>query len=254
MRCANWVITKRRRSLPESVAKPNRAAASTTDSARASSSRSRDVRGRVLGFGGRALEEGEDAAGPQAKYINSPQGELFDKSRLLYGLDRARPAIRESGVAVVVEGYLDAIQAHQLGYRNVVAQMGTALTEPQLRLLLPAARSQEERRIVLALDADPAGQAATRRSLETARRALTQDLWRPPRRGPAHLAIGRRQRPRRLLREEPERWPALVEGAIPLPQYVIDQELAALPTDATIPQRERPRAVSSPCCWRQRAT
>ncbi|MCY3836089.1 MAG: DNA primase, partial [Anaerolineaceae bacterium] len=112
-----------------------------------------DARGRVRGFGGRALDDGADEGRPQAKYLNSPQSELFDKSRLLYGLDRARAAIRETGVAVVVEGYLDVIQAHQAGYRNVVAQMGTALTEPQLRLLLPGARVAEERRIVLALDA-----------------------------------------------------------------------------------------------------
>ena len=197
----------------------------------------RDARGRVLGFGGRALDD------DPAKYLNSPQNALFDKSRLLYALDEARPAIRESGVAVVVEGYLDAIQAHQAGYRNVVAQMGTALTEPQLRLLLPLARAGEERRIVLALDADVAGQSATRRGLETARRALTQDFG-------GRLGVDLRilqlpaspdgvvRDPDDLLREEAALWPALVEGAIPLPQYVIDQELAALPTDATIPQRE----------------
>ena len=192
----------------------------------------RDARGRVLGFGGRALDD------DPAKYLNSPQSALFDKSRLLFALDAARPAIRETGVAVVVEGYLDAIQAHQAGFRNVVAQMGTALTEPQLRLLMPHARSGEERRIVLALDADVAGQSATRRGLETARRALTQDFG-------GRLGVDMRilqlpdtRDPDDLLREERDRWPALVEGAIPLPQYVIDQEMAALPADASIQQRE----------------
>ena len=196
-----------------------------------------DARGRVRGFGGRALDD------DPAKYVNSPQGELFDKSRLLYGLDKGRAAIRESGVAVVVEGYLDAIQAHQAGYRNVVAQMGTALTEPQLRLLMPPLRSEEERRIVLALDADVAGQAATRRGLETARRVLTQDFG--GRMG-ADLRIlqlpespaGEVWDPDDLLREDAAAWPALVEGAVPLPQYVIDQELAELPEDASIQQRE----------------
>ena len=202
-----------------------------------------DTRGRVRGFGGRALDEGADAERPQAKYLNSPQGDLFDKSRLLYGLERARAAIRETGVAVVVEGYFDAIQAHQAGYHNVVAQMGTALTEPQLRLLLPGARVAEERRIVLALDADVAGQAATRRGLETARRVLTQDFG--GRLG-ADIRIlqlplsaaGTPRDPDDVLREEPGRWAELVEGATPLPQYVIDQELAELPAEASIQQRE----------------
>ena len=90
----------------------------------------RDERGRVVGFGGRAL-----AADENAKYINSPQSALFDKSRLLFGLDMGKRAIRESGTAVVVEGYMDVIQAHQAGHFNVVAQMGTAMTEPQVRLL-----------------------------------------------------------------------------------------------------------------------
>ena len=88
----------------------------------------RDERGRTVGFGGRALSSDE-----VAKYINSPQSPLFDKSRLLYGLDMGRSAIRESGTAVIVEGYMDVIQAHQAGYLNVVAQMGTAMTEPQVK-------------------------------------------------------------------------------------------------------------------------
>ncbi|MCY4526107.1 MAG: DNA primase, partial [Anaerolineaceae bacterium] len=87
----------------------------------------RDERGRVVGFGARALAD-ED----QPKYLNSPQTTLFDKSRLLYGLDRARQAIRNENTAVIVEGYMDVIQAHQAGHLNVVAQMGTSLSESQL--------------------------------------------------------------------------------------------------------------------------
>ena len=108
----------------------------------------RDDRGRMVGFGGRALGGDEGA-----KYINSPQSAIFDKSRLLYGLDRGKSAIRDSSTAVIVEGYMDVIQAHQAGYLNVVAQMGTAMTEPQIRLVAP----RYAKRIVLALDADEAG-------------------------------------------------------------------------------------------------
>ncbi len=118
----------------------------------------RDDRGRVVGFGARAL-----AAEDNPKYLNSPQTPLFDKSHLLFGLDFAKQPIRDTDTAVIVEGYLDAIQAHQAGYTNVVAQMGTALTETQLKLLAPKLANH----IVLSLDSDAAGQSATRRSLRS---------------------------------------------------------------------------------------
>lgn len=105
----------------------------------------RDERGRVIGFGARAL-----AAEDNPKYLNSPQTVLFDKSRTLFGLDTAKTTIREIETAVIVEGYMDAIQAQQAGFKNVVAQMGTAMTETQLRLLTRSAK-----RIVLALDRMP---------------------------------------------------------------------------------------------------
>ncbi len=116
-----------------------------------------DRRGDIVGFGGRAL--GDDPA----KYMNSPQTAAFDKGGVLYGLNLARESIRESGVAVVVEGYMDAIAAHQHGFDNVVAAMGTAITPSQVRLLRGIAK-----RVVIALDADAAGVAATRRNLEMA--------------------------------------------------------------------------------------
>jgi DNA primase len=115
-----------------------------------------------MGFGARAL-----AADQMPKYLNSPQTVLFDKSATLYGLDLARKHIRQADEVVIVEGYMDVIQAHQQGARNVVAQMGTALTEEQLKRIAPLAH-----KIVLALDADTAGNAATIRSLSVARQTL----------------------------------------------------------------------------------
>ena len=88
----------------------------------------RDIRGRVIGFGARAL-----ASDQVPKYLNSPQTALFDKSATLYGLDLARKHIRQTGQVVIVEGYMDVIQAHQRGAQNVVAQMGTSLTQQQLK-------------------------------------------------------------------------------------------------------------------------
>ncbi|RME42155.1 MAG: DNA primase, partial [Chloroflexi bacterium] len=122
----------------------------------------RDVAGDVIGFGARALTPDD-----MPKYLNSPQTPLFDKSHVLYGIDRARQAIRQEQQAVIVEGYTDVISAHIHGFENVVASLGTALTEAQLRLL-----KRYTRRFILALDADTAGSQATLRGLEVAKEAL----------------------------------------------------------------------------------
>ena len=125
----------------------------------------RDERGRMAGFGARILNP-EDVP----KFLNSPQTPIFDKSRLLYGLERARKSIRSQDQAVIVEGYLDVVALHQAGYTNTVSPMGTALTEHQLYLL-----KKLTRRIVLALDSDAAGDKATLRGLQVARQALDHE-------------------------------------------------------------------------------
>ena len=189
----------------------------------------RDERGRTVGFGGRTLSHEE-----AAKYINSPQSLLFDKSRLLYGLDMGRSAIREIGTAVIVEGYMDVIQAHQAGYLNVVAQMGTAMTEPQVRLVAP----RHAKRIVLALDADEAGQSATRRSLEVAREILARDFAGKLSTDVRILKITGGKDPDDALREAPAAWQALVDGAQSVADFVIDMEISALPANASLQERQ----------------
>jgi DNA primase len=124
----------------------------------------RDERGRVIGFGGRVLGDGVP------KYLNSPQTALFDKSAILYALDRAKDTIRAGGTVVVVEGYMDAIAAHQHGITNVVATLGTALTERHVTLLKRYARQ-----VVLAMDADTAGIEAALRGEELVRRTAVTD-------------------------------------------------------------------------------
>jgi DNA primase len=89
----------------------------------------RNIQGNVLGFGGRALDDS------LPKYLNSPQTPVFDKSSSLYGIDRAKTAIRQKDQAVIVEGYIDVLAAHQNGYNNVIASMGTAMTDKQLTIL-----------------------------------------------------------------------------------------------------------------------
>ena len=116
----------------------------------------RDENGRMAGFGARIVDPND-----VPKFLNSPETPIFSKGHLLYGLERARKPIRTADQAVIVEGYLDVIALHQAGYENVVSPMGTALTEHQLRLL-----KRFTRRIILALDADAAGEKATLRGLE----------------------------------------------------------------------------------------
>jgi DNA primase len=122
----------------------------------------RDDRGRVIAFGGRVLPglDADGAAG--AKYINTPQTPIFDKGGTLYALDRAREASRASGTTVIVEGYMDVISAHQHGFRNVIASMGTALTDRQVA----AVERLKPQRAVFAMDADAAGTAAALRDVQ----------------------------------------------------------------------------------------
>ncbi|MBI5959248.1 MAG: DNA primase [Chloroflexi bacterium] len=201
----------------------------------------RDGRGRTVGFGARALRA-EDTP----KYLNSPQGPLFDKSHLLFGLDMARRVIRESETAVIVEGYMDAIQAHQGGFLNVVAQMGTALTEEQLRQL-----ERYATRLILALDPDAAGVNATMRGLNVARQTLDGEerVTFDPRgmmRYTGTLNMDIRvvslpdgQDPDDLIRDHPEAWESLIAGAVPVADYVIQQGTIHLNERSSYQEREK---------------
>ena len=117
-----------------------------------------DERGRIVGFGGRALE------GAMPKYLNTAETPVFNKRKLLFGLDRAHRAIASEGCAIVVEGYMDAIAAWEAGVANVVATLGTSFTEGHAALLLRRAP-----RIVFCYDSDAAGQEATLRALAAVR-------------------------------------------------------------------------------------
>ncbi len=121
-----------------------------------------DVTGRVIGFGGRTLND------TGAKYINSPTTPLFDKSNTLYGLEQARHEIVATGTAVIVEGYTDVIMAHQYGCTNVVATLGTSLTSGHGRILRRYAEQ-----VILLFDSDTAGMEAANRGLEV---CLSQHL------------------------------------------------------------------------------
>ena len=183
----------------------------------------RDRDGHMVGFGGRAIGD----AVP--KYLNSPQTPVFDKSSLVYGLDLARDAIRTAEEVVVVEGYMDVIAAHQFGFANVVASMGTALTEAQVGQI-----KRGGKRIVLALDADAAGQMAMIRGLETMREALDADetpipdamgVIRFERKLKTEIAVVQLPEgkdPDELIRKSPELWKQTVESAIPFVDFTIN--------------------------------
>jgi len=114
-----------------------------------------DTQDHVVGFGGRILGKGEP------KYLNSPQTPIYDKSRILYGLNWAKGAIRPKGEAVVVEGYMDVILPHQEGFQNFIASMGTSLTSGQVYLL-----KRFSTQVTMLYDADAAGVQATLRGLD----------------------------------------------------------------------------------------
>jgi len=118
-----------------------------------------DEYSRVVGFGGRILKDVKD----QAKYINTPQTEIYDKSRVLYGLNKAKDSIRKEKLAVLVEGYMDVIASHRVDVKNVIAASGTALGENQLRLI-----ARFTNNIALAFDDDEAGRAAAFKLIQTA--------------------------------------------------------------------------------------
>lgn len=183
----------------------------------------RDREGHIVGFGGRDIT-GEHPA----KYLNSADSALFSKSQVLYGIDRAQEHIRRAGEVVIVEGYVDALTAHQFGYKNVVATMGTALTEQQVSLV-----KRLTSRLVLALDADQAGQMAMLRAVDTLRNALgdgqemmvdARGLIRSERRVKVQinvLTVPSGKDPDEFIRTDPTAWPALVQSASPVLDYVI---------------------------------
>ena len=184
----------------------------------------RDPSGRMAGFGARILDPNDIP-----KFLNSPQTVLFDKGRLLYGLDQARKAIRAQDQAVIVEGYLDVIALHQGGFPNTVSPMGTALTEDQLHLL-----KRFTRRFVLALDADAAGEKATLRGLELARQTLdhgdelafdAHGLLRHEARLQADVRVTTLppgMDPDEVVNRDPAEWAAILQAARPVVIHVMD--------------------------------
>jgi DNA primase len=197
----------------------------------------RDADGRVIAFGGRAMRSDQ-----QPKYLNSPQSDLFDKSNNLYALDQAKDAIRKQGQVIVVEGYMDAMAAHEAGFSNVVATLGTALTDRHVQVL----RRQSAREIVLCLDNDAAGLRAALRGSGVAHDSTRDEAPRIDfsllnrserlgRRGDAGPAIYVERRtilkafsltggkdPDEVIRQDPDEWVRASGAARPIIDFVFD--------------------------------
>ncbi len=189
----------------------------------------RNIRGEVIGFGGRALGDA------QPKYLNTPETPLFKKSEVLYGLDLARDAIRSANQVIIVEGYVDVITAHQYGFRNVVAPLGTALSKAHINQL-----KRLTDQVYLALDADAAGQKATLRGLETIRTTTEEEgegrlvttaqgivrLENDVTIRIIRLPAGRD--PDEVIAADPQLWKELVDNATPVMDFYLEAYTAGL--------------------------
>ncbi len=175
-----------------------------------------DPSGKIIGFGGRIFISSGAPAGAQkdteAKYINSPQTPLYDKSSVLYGFDRARQEMRKKNIAVIVEGYMDCVMSHQAGVTHTVAVSGTALTVQQLKIMRRLAET-----LVCSFDADGAGESATKRSLAL---AAQFDFDRRV----AHIPSGKD--PADTVREDPAAWVRAVETAKPVVEFYTERAFA----------------------------
>jgi DNA primase len=213
-----------------------------------------EARGRTTGFGARVLDDS------LPKYTNSPQTLVFDKSGTLYAIDLAAPAIRKQDRVIIVEGYMDAITAHQNGFNNVVASMGTSITlstsdenddkdkaPPPVGTTKPQRATDEDienirgkqlntirrltRNVILALDADAAGEEAMLRCVdyENILDAEIQVIILPGGKDPDDV-----------IRQDPQKWQELVKGAVPVVDFTFSTKTARL--DMTT-ARDQSRAV-----------
>jgi len=167
-----------------------------------------DIRGRIVGFGARVLDDS------LPKYLNSPQTLIFDKSSCLYGINLAAAAIRQQNLVVIVEGYMDVITAHQNGFNNVVASMGTSVTEKQVGTLKRLARN-----MALALDADAAGEEAMLRAIGY-ENTLDAEV--------KVIILPRGKDPDNVIREDAKIWQNLLEEALPIVDYTFNVVTAEL--------------------------
>jgi DNA primase len=168
----------------------------------------RDIKGRVTGFGARVMDDS------LPKYINSPQTPTFDKSSTLYGIDRASTAIRKQDAAIIMEGYMDVIMAHQYGVTNAIASMGTAITATQVNILKKLTRN-----LVLSLDADAAGEEAMLRTVDY-ENILNAEM--------RVVILPEGRDPDEVIKEDVNNWHRFVDQAIPLIDFLFEKTVSKM--------------------------
>jgi DNA primase len=161
-----------------------------------------DAKRRIVGFGARALDDS------LPKYINSPETPLFNKSGILYGINLAREAIKRQKMAVIVEGYIDAITAHQNSFNNVVASMGTSVTEKQILTIKRLTRN-----LVFALDADAAGREATLRGVNY-ENTIGDEV--------KVVILPKGKDPDDVIKKDTKTWQYLLDEALPIVDYTFN--------------------------------
>jgi len=216
----------------------------------------RDINGNIVGFTGRVLPGSDD----QAKYMNTPQTAVYDKSKVLFGLDKAKLAIKQQGYAVIMEGQMDVVTAHQFGFKNTIAASGTALTAEQIKLL-----DRYTNNIIFSLDADSAGQSATDKGEAVIRQFDTQVVEAKDRFGQvrkyidpyvsykknikvAILPTG--QDPDDFIRKNKEGWIAALRQAKPIMEYYFDKALKGLDL-STVNHKKQAAQILLPLIARQ---
>lgn len=177
-----------------------------------------DTHANVVGFSGRLLKDQPNVG----KYINTPQTLVYDKSRVLYPLDKAKQAIKDADLAIVVEGQMDALSSHQAGVKNVVASSGTALTLEQLKLI-----KRYTNNLALAFDMDAAGETAAERGIAA---ALGQDMEIKV------IVLKDFKDPDECIKKDPALWLEAIKNAKPLMDYYFDKTLS--PLDLSRPENK----------------
>ncbi|MEI7620330.1 MAG: DNA primase [Candidatus Falkowbacteria bacterium] len=186
-----------------------------------------DVSGQAIGFSARVnpAHSNPDLE-KMGKYINSPQTNIYDKSRVLFALDKAKQAIKQENLAIIVEGQMDAISSHQHGFKNTVASSGTALTAEQIKLI-----KRYTNNVALAFDADNAGQIAADRGIKEAMEAELDIKV---------IIIPDGKDPDETLRHNPASWEEAIKKARPMMEYYFDKVL----TEVDLTQANGKRLVA----------
>ncbi|MBU1062827.1 DNA primase, partial [Patescibacteria group bacterium] len=175
-----------------------------------------DVNGNVVGFSARVMPN-KEATEKLGKYVNTPQTMIYDKSKILFGLDKAKMAIKREDMAVLVEGQMDAITAHQAGFTNVIASSGTALTADQVAII-----KRYSSNLFLAFDMDKAGDLA-------AERGITQAMQAEMNIKVIKIPLGKD--PDEFIKSNADEWPNVIATAKPMMQYYFDKTFVKFDSD-----------------------